>query len=115
MPSNLVPQNVYWNINANIFCLINLGETLPPHLSPFVGERRVGDYVPPEEKQLDSTADASMLTHEQEEEEEDSDNSEEEQDDEEEEEAKEDEVKVGRMEKMDKEELKKMQETEEYR
>ena len=29
-----------------------LGETLPPHLSPFIADRRVGDYVPPEEKQL---------------------------------------------------------------
>merc|ERR1712198_460029 len=32
-----------------------LGETLPPHLSPFVSERerRVGDYVPPEQKALE--------------------------------------------------------------
>merc|ERR1711983_440750 len=32
-----------------------VGETLPPHLSPFVSEmeRRVGDYVPPEQKALE--------------------------------------------------------------
>ena len=30
-----------------------LGEILPPHLSPFMKEeRRIGDYVPPEEKKL---------------------------------------------------------------
>ena len=30
-----------------------LGEMLPPHLSPFIKEeRRVGDYIPPEEKEL---------------------------------------------------------------
>ncbi len=30
-----------------------VGETLPAHLSPFVStERRVGDYVPPEERRL---------------------------------------------------------------
>merc|ERR1712080_786766 len=29
-----------------------LGETLPPHLSPFIADRRAGDYVPPEEKKL---------------------------------------------------------------
>ena len=30
-----------------------VGEPLPPHLSPFISEeRRVGDYVPPEEKEM---------------------------------------------------------------
>ena len=30
-----------------------VGEPLPPHLSPFIKEeRRVGDYVPPEEKEM---------------------------------------------------------------
>ena len=30
-----------------------IGEPLPPHLSPFIKEeRRVGDYVPPEEKEM---------------------------------------------------------------
>jgi len=106
-----------------------LGETLPAHLSPFVTERRVGDYVPPEEKALnqpeeeekeeekeeggeeneDSEEEAEGEEEEEEEEEEDSDN--------EEEEEKEDtsEVKLGQKEKVDKEHLKKMQEDEEYK
>jgi hypothetical protein len=92
------------------------GETLPPHLSPFVGERRVGDYIPPEERQLTATADtpdvAALEQEEQdEEEEEESEMSEEEQEEGEEKE----EVKEGRREKTDKEAEKKMQETEEYR
>ena len=30
-----------------------VGEPLPPHLSPFISEeRRIGDYMPPEEKEL---------------------------------------------------------------
>merc|ERR1711973_917530 len=49
-----------------------LGETLPAHLSPFVVERRVGDYVPPEEEEEEEGGD------EAEEEEEDDDGEEEE-------------------------------------
>jgi pescadillo protein len=89
------------------------GETLPPHLSPFVGERRVGDYIPPEERQLTADKpDVAALEQEveEEEEEEESEMSEEEEETEEKEE-----VKEGRREKTDKEAEKKMQETEEYR
>ncbi len=96
------------------------GETLPPHLSPFVGERRVGDYIPPEERQLTATADTPDVAaleqevEEDEEEEEEEDEDESEMSEEEETEEKE-EVKEGRREKTDKEAEKKMQETEEYR
>ncbi len=95
--------------------MLPTGETLPPHLSPFVGERRVGDYIPPEERQLTATGDtpdvAALEQEEEEEEEEESEMSEEEQEEGEEKE----EVKEGRREKTDKEVEKKMQETEEYR
>merc|ERR1711981_1306255 len=38
----LLPVNKYF-----------VGEPLPPHLSPFISEeRRIGDYMPPEEKEL---------------------------------------------------------------
>jgi pescadillo protein len=97
----------------NKLCCLPTGETLPPHLSPFVGERRVGDYIPPEERQLTAdTPDVAALEQEEqeEEEEEESEMSEEEEEPEEKEE-----VKEGRREKTDKEAEKKMQETEEYR
>ncbi len=94
-----------------------VGETLPPHLSPFVGERRVGDYIPPEEKQLTGDLDTSLPSlqeeEEDEEEEEEDEMSEEEEEDTEKE--KREEVKEGRREKTDKDEEKKKQETEEYR
>jgi len=93
-----------------------LGETLPPHLSPFVGERRVGDYVPPEERQLTAPAHLPSLAALEEREEEEEEEGESEMSEEEEEEKEEkEEVKEGRREKTDKEEEKKMQETEEYR
>merc|ERR1711962_127643 len=60
-----------------------LGETLPAHLSPFVVERRVGDYVPPEEKAL-------KAGDEEEEEEDDDDDGEEEEEEESEGEEEED-------------------------
>ncbi len=97
--------------------MLPTGETLPPHLSPFVGERRVGDYIPPEERQLTATADtpdvAALEQEEEEEEEEEEDESE--MSEEEQEEEEKEEVKEGRREKTDKEAEKKMQETEEYR
>merc|ERR1712210_209741 len=50
------PQWVFDSINRRERCgeaEYALGETLPPHLSPFIAERRVGDYVPPEQKKLE--------------------------------------------------------------
>merc|ERR1712079_220357 len=44
------PQWVFDSINRRERCgeaEYALGETLPPHLSPFIAERRVGDYVLP--------------------------------------------------------------------
>jgi len=103
-----------------------LGETLPAHLSPFVVERRPGDYVPPEEKAMREAMEMAKKDEEQEEEEEDEDEEgEEEEEDEEEgddeegeeseEEKVEEEVKEGKREVVDKEEEKKNQEKEEYR
>merc|ERR1711962_793370 len=100
-----------------------LGETLPAHLSPFVVERRVGDYVPPEEKALKAVEEKGEQAEEEEEggdeEEEEEDDDDGEEDDEEEvesaEEEKQSEVKEGTKEKLDTEHLKKMQEDEEYR
>merc|ERR1711955_156661 len=81
-----------------------LGETLPPHLSPFVSERerRVGDYVPPEQKALEE----GKVQEDQEEE-----------DNENESEKKDTAmgVKVGMMEKFDDDHEKKMEEDEEYK
>merc|ERR1712060_158059 len=53
------PQWVFDSINRRERCSeaeYALGETLPPHLSPFIAERRVGDYVPPEQKKLEEGA-----------------------------------------------------------
>merc|ERR1719312_2305425 len=55
------PQWIFDSINRREKCREKdyaLGETLPPHLSPFVSERerRVGDYVPPEQKALEEGA-----------------------------------------------------------
>jgi len=52
------PQWIFDSINRREKCRekdFALGETLPAHLSPFVSdrERRVGDYVPPEQKALE--------------------------------------------------------------
>merc|ERR1712203_1296755 len=62
------PQWVFDSINRRERCgeaEYALGETLPPHLSPFIAERRVGDYVPPEEKKLDEGHDRKMLEDEE--------------------------------------------------
>merc|ERR1719266_654605 len=50
------PQWIFDSINRRELLPVHkyfLGEMLPPHLSPFIKEeRRIGDYVPPEEKEL---------------------------------------------------------------
>ena len=129
------PQWIFDSINRREKCRekdFALGETLPPHLSPFVSERerRVGDYVPPEQKALEKDideGDEEEGSDENENELEDSgneenaDNSEESSSDESEDtDAKEVEevkmgVKVGVMEKFDDDHEKKMEEDEEYK
>ena len=129
------PQWIFDSINRREKCRekdFALGETLPPHLSPFVSERerRVGDYVPPEQKALEKDIDEGDEeggSDENENELEDSgneenaDNSEESSSDESEDtDAKEVEevkmgVKVGVMEKFDDDHEKKMEEDEEYK
>jgi len=124
------PQWVFDSINRRERCgeaEYALGETLPPHLSPFIAERRVGDYVPPEQKKLEEG-----VKEDGEEEEEEEENEEEEESDvdeidsddeggEEDEEVgkeKEDEsmgVKVGTMTKLDDDHDQKMLEDEEYK
>jgi len=124
------PQWVFDSINRRERCgeaEYALGETLPPHLSPFIAERRVGDYVPPEQKKLEEGVkeDGEEESEEEEnEEEEESDVDEIDSDDEggeEDEEVgkeKEDDsmgVKVGTMTKLDDDHDQKMLEDEEYK
>lgn len=123
------PQWVFDSINRRERCgeaEYALGETLPPHLSPFIAERRVGDYVPPEQKKLEEG-----VKEDGDEEEEEDENAEEEEsdgdeiesdegDDEDVSKEKEDEessmgVKVGTMTKLDDDHDKKMLEDEEYK
>jgi len=115
-----------------------LGETLPPHLSPFIAERRIGDYIPPEEKALeeqkqkekddedaeDQDDDEEDEEDDEEDEEEEDEDDEDDEDDEEDGEEEEDEeaedegeseVKVSTRVKVDKETAKKMTEEEEFR
>jgi len=126
------PQWVFDSINRRERCSeaeYALGETLPPHLSPFIAERRVGDYVPPEQKKLEE----GVKDDGEEEEEEAEENGEEEESDGEEvdsDEGEEDEedkvpeeneeessmgVKVGTMTKLDDDHDRKMVEDEEYK
>jgi len=123
------PQWVFDSINRRERCgeaEYALGETLPPHLSPFIAERRVGDYVPPEQKKLEEG-----VKEDGEEKEEEEENEEEEESDgdeiESDEEGEEDEevmkekegesmgVKVGTMTKLDDDHDQKMLEDEEYK
>merc|ERR1711915_874436 len=118
------PQWIFDSINRREKCREKdyaLGETLPPHLSPFASERerRVGDYVPPEQKALED----GKVPEEQDEEESEDDAEEDEDsgnvDDSEEEEKTEDSkgmgVQVGMMEKLDDDHERKMEEDEEYK
>ena len=90
-------------------------------MSPFVSERerRVGDYVPPEQKALEEGAKPEEGDEEGDEEEEDSGNEDDSGEEEEEENSEEKEksmgVSVGMMEKLDEDHEKKMEEDEEYR
>jgi len=111
-----------------------VGETLPPHLSPFVdaSARRVGDYVPPEEqallegnKEIDKENLENEDEEENEEEEENEDEEESEEEDEEENEEEEEgesgeeeskeEVKIGKKEKVDKKSEEQKQQSEEFK
>ena len=129
------PQWVFDSINQRERCAEKdyaLGETLPPHLSPFVSERerRVGDYVPPEQKALEDGAtpaeeeDDENESDEEAEDKENEDSGNEDGSDEEEEEEEEGTteqsekamgVSVGMMEKLDDDHDKKMEEDEEYK
>jgi len=119
------PQWVFDTINRRERCKeadYALGETLPPHLSPFLQERRVGDYVPPEQKELeegkkDEVEDEEEDEEEEEEEVEDDTDSEDEDVEEGSEEKAEPTmgVKEGTMTKLDDDHDKKMQDDEEYR
>merc|ERR1719187_1602461 len=68
-----------------------LGETLPPHLSPFIAERRIGDYIPPEEKALEEQ---KQKEKDDEDAEDQDDDEEDEEDDEEDEEEEDEEAEV---------------------
>jgi len=123
------PQWVFDSINRRERCgeaEYALGETLPPHLSPFIAERRVGDYVPPEQKKLEEGVKEDGEEEEEEEENEDEEesdgdeiDSDEEEEDEEVTKEKEEEssmgVKVGTMTKLDDDHDQKMLEDEEYK
>lgn len=124
------PQWVFDSINRRTKCSeadYALGETLPPHLSPFIAERRIGDYVPPEEQSLKEGKENVEGESEEEEEEEaeedealdDEETSDGESDAEEEDGADDTTanmgVRVGEMEKLDEDHDNKMQEDEEYR
>jgi len=122
------PQWVFDSINRRERCSeaeYALGETLPPHMSPFIAERRVGDYVPPEQEKLEEgVKDDGEQEEENGEEEEsdgeevDSDEGEEDEEDKVPEENEEESsmgVKVGTMTKLDDDHDRKMVEDEEYK
>ena len=92
------PQWIFDSINRRELLEMHkyfVGEPLPPHLSPFISEeRRIGDYMPPEEKELlglieKSEQKEAANDEDVEEEESDDDASEEEEGEEEEEEEEE--------------------------
>merc|ERR1719266_2661878 len=106
------PQWVFDSINRREKLEVHkyfVGEPLPPHLSPFISEeRRVGDYVPPEEKEmLGLNAKKDVLDQEKEEESEEEEEVEQEEDEDvEETEAEKEETK--KMKEAEREEIKKM-------
>merc|ERR1712025_1350093 len=129
------PQWIFDSINRREKCREKdyaLGETLPPHLSPFVSERerRVGDYVPPEQKALEGGKVQNLEDEDRDEEDngnlddEEEDSGNEEEDSGNEDEIEENEefrkdtemgVRVGMMEKLDDDHERKMEEDEEYK
>jgi len=129
------PQWVFDSINRREILPVHkyfVGEPLPPHLSPFIKEeRRVGDYVPPEEKEmlgLNAKKDVLVQDKQEESDEEETEESEEgtgsegEGEDEEEwkteaykEEVKKMKVERGKPENINKEEVKEKMEKEEFR
>merc|ERR1719397_460496 len=118
------PQWVFDSINRREKCPEKnyaLGETLPPHLSPFTQEFRIGDYVPPEEKNLgqenEKVNDSEVEGEEGDEEEgeSDSDEGDSEEGEGEDTEGPEMGVRVGMMDKLDDDHETKMQEDEEYK
>jgi len=121
------PQWVFDSLNRRSRCKeadYAVGETLPPHLSPFIAERRIGDYVPPEEKDVE-VEDAADKNQEEDDEEKENESDSEDEDEEETDEENEDGeksvntesmgVREGIMEKLDEDHERKMQEDEEYR
>merc|ERR1712042_125952 len=123
------PQWVFDSINRREKCPERdyaLGETLPPHLSPFTQEYRGGDYIPPEQKALDGENvdgpgedESEEDVSEQENEEDEDQSSSEDEDASEDVSSKDDKnemvVKVGMMDKLDDDHEKTMQEDEEYK
>ncbi|TRY74743.1 hypothetical protein TCAL_00552 [Tigriopus californicus] len=123
------PQWIFDSINQGQLLPVQtyfVGEVLPPHLSPFIADRRVGDYIPPEEKELLGLAEPAKAKKAEEQEKEEDDSEDEEEDDEEEEEGDEEEseeegapskmkVELGKPEVVDKEKAKKMMEDEEFK
>merc|ERR1712080_240043 len=97
-----------------------VGEALPPHLSPFISEdRRIGDYIPPEEKEMLGLLEKKEVLEKEKDAEEESEEEEEHGEESEEEETKEAvkgmKVERGMPEMTDKNELKKAMDDEEYR
>jgi len=129
------PQWIFDSINRRELLEVHtyfVGEPLPPHLSPFIKEeRRVGDYMPPEEKEMlglikkkeivkqdedENEDEESENESENEESEEENDSENEDSEEEEEkEEVKNMKVEKGKPEKVDKDAVKKKMETEEFR
>lgn len=122
------PQWVFDSINRRSLLEVHkyfVGEALPPHLSPFISEeRRVGDYIPPEEKEMMGLNEKKEILQEEKEDdsEEESDEEEDVEEEEEVEESEEEEeekknmkVEKGKPEKVDKDEVAKKMEDEEYR
>ncbi|CAB4061990.1 PES1 [Lepeophtheirus salmonis] len=116
------PQWVFDSINNRELLPTHkyfIGEMLPPHLSPFIADRRIGDYAPPEEVNLfqssESTAKEDEEVDDVEMEDEEDLSEEEASDDEFDKTSKSMKVEEGKSESINKDEEKKKLEDEEYR